>query len=51
LKSDDTWPVCKVKSTCHLSRYAPHLIGGADVAEELDAKWTIRQGAEVAAAI
>src|SRR5690606_39556561 len=28
-----------------------HLIGGADVAEELDAKRAIRQGTEVAAAI
>ena len=28
-----------------------HLIGGADVAEELDAKRAIRQGTEIAAAI
>ncbi|TNE99419.1 MAG: NADPH-dependent 2,4-dienoyl-CoA reductase, partial [Gammaproteobacteria bacterium] len=28
-----------------------HLIGGADVAEELDAKRAIRQGTEVAAAL
>jgi 2,4-dienoyl-CoA reductase (NADPH2) len=28
-----------------------HLIGGADLAEELDAKRAIRQGTEVAAAI
>ena len=29
----------------------PHLIGGADVASELDAKRAIRQGAELAAVI
>ncbi|MER5539559.1 NADPH-dependent 2,4-dienoyl-CoA reductase [Streptomyces mirabilis] len=31
--------------------YAPHLIGGADVAAELDAKRAIRQGTELAAVI
>ncbi len=44
-------PLRALVSGLEQSGIKPHLIGGADVAAELDAKRAIRQGAELAAAI
>ncbi|CAM5222668.1 oxidoreductase [Alishewanella longhuensis] len=44
-------PLCELQQDLIAQGQKVHLIGGADVAAELDAKRAIRQGAELAAAI